>query len=206
MTDFLNFSSSTPAAPAGNVNVHWQKDAEANVSAYVAPSGSFQTPWTQDIDGAGFKLDKVSALTLDTAAGPIRPLAWKTAGLDRWTLYMGEGDVLNLARYNDAGAYQDNAISIARLTGKVSIPADVATLGNIQSPTHASIGHSFNLYWDGSAFRYTQPGPGMLLNGGTDGYLRGTVDTNMPLGETAALRICDVSPNFSSGGKHFVSA
>lgn len=35
----INLSDSTPAAPAGGVNVKWQQDASGNVSAYASLAG-----------------------------------------------------------------------------------------------------------------------------------------------------------------------
>ncbi len=36
----VNFSDTTPSAPAGNTNVHWQKDGSGNISAYTPTTAS----------------------------------------------------------------------------------------------------------------------------------------------------------------------
>jgi hypothetical protein len=57
----VNYSDTTPPAPAGGSNVKFQSDANGNISAYVPTGtggggGGSQTPWTGPIDAAGNQL------------------------------------------------------------------------------------------------------------------------------------------------------
>lgn len=76
MADFINYNDSTPAAPGGYVNVKWQKDTAANISAYVPVASSGQTPWTQDIDGAGYSLSNVGQISVTGAGTGISVTNW----------------------------------------------------------------------------------------------------------------------------------
>jgi hypothetical protein len=45
-----NLNNTTPAAPSGNINITWQKDALGNVSGYIPSGGGttlkYTTSWT----------------------------------------------------------------------------------------------------------------------------------------------------------------
>ena len=71
MATFINYNDATPAAPSGYVNVKWQKDAAANVSAYVpvGAGSSFQTPWLQDVDADNFSLVDANSVRFRNANG-----------------------------------------------------------------------------------------------------------------------------------------
>lgn len=49
--NIVNFNDTTPAAPSGSLNVHWQNDGSGNMSANWAPAAS-QT-WTPTWSGSG---------------------------------------------------------------------------------------------------------------------------------------------------------
>lgn len=57
----INFSNTTPAPPAGDVNVTWQTDGSGNVSAYVNPEELVVTP--------SFQLGSSAAYAILAAAG-----------------------------------------------------------------------------------------------------------------------------------------
>jgi hypothetical protein len=55
MADKFNLNDTTPAAPGGRINIVWQSDTNGNISAHIPPGS--QTPWTQNVDAAGFALN-----------------------------------------------------------------------------------------------------------------------------------------------------
>lgn len=66
-----NFNNTTPAAPAGGINVLWQTDGSGNDSAYIA-SGSFSPPVTVTDGGffGGFVNPFIPSGSIMTNAGP----------------------------------------------------------------------------------------------------------------------------------------
>src|SRR5262245_16230123 len=70
-------SNVAPAAPAGSVNVIWRSDGE-NLSASVAVGG-IQTPWLQQIDGAGYGL--ANAGQINSANGATASAAFDGAAV-----------------------------------------------------------------------------------------------------------------------------
>lgn len=64
MASKFELNDATPAAPVGRINIKWQSDSSGNVSANIPDpaSGSYQTPWTSDIDGATHNLNNAGQI------------------------------------------------------------------------------------------------------------------------------------------------
>lgn len=166
-----NFNDLLPAAPAGAINVRWQADESANISAYYSKSEA-QTPWTQDVDAAGFRLNnsrRVGIKAANATAGA-DVFYYGSAGVQRWQAgLMPDDQGFSIARCDDSGTAIERVIEGNRSTGLVTIRS-LAVPGTIQSPYSATHGHSFNLAWDGSTFRYVADGSGFVIR--HDGFLR----------------------------------
>ena len=163
-----NFNDLLPAAPAGGVNVKWQADGSANISAYYAKAEA-QTPWVVDVDAQGHVLSNAAQVILKAgAAQHVRFM--KTDGQIAFNL-AADDNSFAVVRRDDVGAF-DTPLFVNRSTGIVSLNkvTQLKTSGNIESPNDASMGHSFNLTWDGANFRYVAADSGFLIQATAGGF------------------------------------
>ena len=112
-------SNVSPAPPQGHTNIVWQSDGE-NISAHIADGGGggSQTPWLQDIDGAGHSAFNVAGLELREVY-PAVTFA-KPDGISAFNLE-STGDLLRVSRFDSEGNYAGVPFQIDRMTGRVSL-------------------------------------------------------------------------------------
>lgn len=132
---------------------------------------------TGNITATGSITAPATGFVLDDAAGTNRYIRWRTAGLDRWAAVAGAaveggsntGSNWVLQRYNDAGAVIDNPISIARLSGIVTMPNSIAT-GNA---THVPLSGDAQLLVGSTSPALTASGRGLVEITGSSSSLLG---------------------------------
>jgi len=96
----------------------------------------------------------------DRAPGLIRAMAFRSSGTDRWNVSANAtaeggsntGSDFNVSRFNDAGTFIDNPLSISRASGQVNIKgtstndnAIAGFIGEVQTATGTSIAMSNNV-------------------------------------------------------------
>jgi len=189
----VNFNDLIPAAPSGEVNIKWQRDAAGNVSASYVPGDEAvaQTPWTQDIDAAGFKLYDAGEVSAQGFAardyfsenlapgatywenGPVVTINGDNAGDGEIRFYFGETRPAGTAfawtfaplRFSRAQVQLgQNTIDEVFLSAKKDIQAD----------NHLSFPHNKSFGWnikssDGTDYRYAVNGPAWQMYALADG-------------------------------------
>jgi hypothetical protein len=96
----------------------------------------------------GVAAGTVSQISLNSAAGYNRTVAWQTAGTNRWAAYANStaesgsnvGSDLVLANYSDAGAQLSQAVTITRATGIVTLANGLTSNGVVTVSTAATNG------------------------------------------------------------------
>lgn len=129
----INFSDSTPAAPAGKVNVKWQSDGSSNASAYVDPAVGASASFGLTIDGGG------SAITTGQKGYVQLPFGCVITG---WSILADQSGSISIELDAQANSAPPSAPVLPdTTTDKISASAPIA-LSTAQSASSGTSGVS----------------------------------------------------------------
>lgn len=110
-------------------------DVDATAARSTLGLGTIATQSSSNVSITGGSISGVSAVRINNTAGNNRDLEFDTSGVSRWMVRASNdaegggnaGSNFQIVRRDDAGAFLDFSLSIARSTGAVTIPGSVST-------------------------------------------------------------------------------